>query len=55
LDFDNNIKNEEDPYIVYYKLSQHARRVKSMMQMKNGYLITGGSDMGNKKDSSIII
>jgi hypothetical protein len=36
-------------------LSQHARRVKSMMQMKNGYLITGGSDMGNKKDSSIII
>ena len=55
LDFDNNIESEEDPYIVCYKLSKHAGRVKSMMQMKNGYLITGGSDMGNKKDSSILI
>ena len=55
LDFDNNIENEEDPYIICYKLSQHVRRVKSMIQIKNGYLITGGSDMGNKKDSSIII
>ena len=55
LDFDNNIESEEDPFIVCYKLSKHVGRVKSMMQMKNGYLITGGSEMASKKDNSIMV
>ena len=55
LDFDNNIENEEDPFIVCYKLSKHEGRVKSMVQLRNGYLVTGGSEMAGKKDSSIII
>ena len=55
LDFENNILTEENPFIVCYKLSKHEGRVKSMLQMSNGYLITGGCDAGSKKDSSIII
>ena len=55
LDFENNIQTEENPFIVCYKLSKHEGRVKSMLQMSNGYLITGGCDAGSKKDSSIII
>ena len=55
LDFENNIQTEENPFIVCYKLSKHEGRVKSMLQMQNGYLITGGCDSGSKKDSNIII
>ena len=50
LDFENNIQTEENPFIVCYKLSKHEGRVKSMLQMSNGYLITGGCDAGSKKD-----
>ena len=55
LDFDNNMENEENNFIVCYKLTKHVGRVKCMLQMRNGYLITGGGEMSGKKDNSIII
>ena len=55
LEFDQNIEDDVDPYIVCYKISKHVGRVKAMLQLNNGYLVTGGSEMSGKKDSSIII
>ena len=55
LVIDNNIETDEDPFIVCYKLSKHVGRIKCLLLMKNGYLISGGSDMGKKKDNSILI
>ena len=48
-------ENDEDPFIVCYKLSKHIGRIKCLLLMKNGYLISGGSDMGKKRDNTILI
>ena len=55
LVIDKNIENDEEPFIVCYKLSKHVGRIKCLLLMNNGYLISGGSDMGKKKDNSILI
>ena len=55
LDFDKNIESNEDPFIVVYKLSKHVGRIKCLLLMRNGYLISGGSDMAKKKDNNILI
>ena len=55
LDFDQNIANDEEPFICCFKLSKHVGRVKCLLQMRNGYLISGGADMSKKKDNNIII
>ena len=55
LVIDKNLETDEDPFIVCYKLSKHVGRIKCLLLMKNGYLISGGSDMGKKKDNSILI
>ena len=55
LVIDKNIENDEEPFIVCYKLSKHVGRIKCLLLMKNGYLISGGSDMGRKKDNTILI
>ena len=55
LEFDQNIGNDEEPFICCFKLSKHVGRVKCLLQMRNGYLISGGADMGKKKDNNIII
>ena len=55
LVIDKNMENDEEPFIVCYKLSKHVGRIKCLLLMNNGYLISGGSDMGKKKDNSILI
>ena len=55
LVIDKNMENDEEPFIVCFKLSKHIGRIKCLLLMKNGYLISGGSDMGKKKDNSILI
>ena len=55
LDFDKNVENNEDHFIVCYNLSKHIGRVKCLLQMKNGYLVSGGSELNKKKDNNIII
>ena len=55
LEFDQNIANDEEPFICCFKLSKHVGRVKCLLQMRNGYLISGGADMSKKKDNNIII
>ena len=55
LVIDKNMENDEEPFIVCFKLSKHVGRIKCLLLMKNGYLISGGSDMGKKKDNSILI
>ena len=54
LEIEQNELNE-NPYIVCYKLTKHTGRVRCMIQLRNGYLISGGGEMSNKKDNNIII
>ena len=54
LEIEQNELNE-NPYIVCYKLTKHVGRVRCMIQLKNGYLVSGGGEMSSKKDSTIII
>ena len=54
-EINENSKNDENKFIVCYKLSKHTGRIKAMLQLKNGYLVSGGGDAGKKKDNSIII
>ena len=58
LEFDQDVeydKDEENSFTVCYKLSKHVGRVRCMIELKNGYLLSGAGDAGKKKDSNILV
>ena len=58
LEFDQEVeydKDEENSFIVCYKLSKHVGRVRCMLELKNGYFLSGAGDAGKKKDSNIFV
>ena len=58
LEFDQDVeyeKDEENIFIVCYKLSKHIGRIRCLLELKNGYLLSGAGDAGKKKDSNILV
>ena len=58
LDFDQDVeyeKDEDNKFIVCYKLSKHVGRIRCMLELKNGYLLSGAGDSGKKKDNNILV
>ena len=58
LEFDQDVEYEQDDenkFIVCYKLSKHTGRVRCMLELKNGYLLSGAGDAGKKKDNNILV
>ena len=58
LDFDQNVdyeKDEENKFIICYRLTKHVGRIRCFLELKNGYLLTGASDAFGKKDRNIIV
>ena len=58
LEFDQDVeyeKDDENTFIVCYKLSKHIGRVRCMLELKNGYLLSGAGDAGKKKDNNILV
>ena len=58
LEFDQDVeyeKDEENNFIVCYKLSKHVGRIRCFLELKNGYLLSGAGDAGKKKDSNILV
>ena len=58
LEFDQEVeydKDEENSFTVCFKLSKHVGRVRCMIELKNGYLLSGAGDAGKKKDSNILV
>ena len=58
LDFDQDVeyeKDDENTFIVCYKLSKHVGRIRCMLELKNGYLLSGAGDSGKKKDNNILV
>ena len=58
LEFDQEVeydKDEENSFIVCYKLSKHVGRVRCMLELKNGYFLSGAGDTGKKKDNNILV
>ena len=58
LDFDQDVeyeKDEDNQFIVCYKLSKHIGRIRCMLELKNGYLLSGAGDAGKKKDNNILV
>ena len=48
-------QDDENKFIVCYKLSKHTGRVRCMLELKNGYLLSGAGDAGKKKDNNILV
>ena len=58
LEFDQDVEYEQDEdnkFIVCYKLSKHVGRIRCMLELKNGYLLSGAGDAGKKKDNNILV
>ena len=58
LEFDQDVEYEQDDenkFIVCYKLSKHTGRVRCMLELKNGYFLSGAGDAGKKKDNNILV
>ena len=49
----NNEVNKK--YTIICKLTKHNGRVKSMCEMSNGLLLSGGADLGSRKDNNILV
>ena len=58
LDFNQDVeydKDEENEFIICFQLTKHIGRVRAMLQLKCGYLLSGSGEMGKKKESIIIV
>jgi WD40 repeat protein len=58
LDFNQDVeydKDEENDFIICFQLTKHIGRVRAMLQLKCGYLLSGSGEMGKKKESIIIV
>ena len=58
LDFNQDVeydKDEENEFIICFQLTKHIGRVRAMIQLKCGYLLSGSGEMGKKKESIIIV
>ena len=58
LEFDQDVeyeKDDENIFIVCYKLSKHIGRIRCLLELKNGYLLSGAGDAGKKKDNNILV
>ena len=58
LEFDQEVeyeKDEENQFVTCFQLTKHIGRVRAMLELKNGYLLSGSGDSGKKKDSNIIV
>ena len=58
LDFNQDVeydKDEENEFIICFQLTKHIGRVRAMLQLKCGYLLSGSGEMGRKKESIIIV
>ena len=58
LDFDQDVeyeKDEENKFIICYRLTKHVGRIRCLLELKNGYLMSGAGDAFGKKDRNIIV
>jgi len=58
LDFNQDVeydKDEENEFIICFQLTKHIGRVRAMIQLESGYLLSGSGEMGKKKESIIIV